>query len=312
MNTLLTALGVQSVGVVERDTGRAVVEKVPLEVMIKLGILHNTWLGALVVRSSMLRWYLKQLTINKGLEYDSPQSKEQIPHFIASYSVDISTLDRPVEDFKTLNEFFYRRHRAGARPVACLQDDKILTQPCDCRLLVFDHVSIAKKLWIKGRQFSVKQLLGEVYNPLWEECSIVLSRLAPQDHHRYYMPCRGRIKRVCDTDGEFYSVKPIVVNSSLDVFGHNRRMVVEFDGTPAGPMAMVIIGAAEVGSIVMDHQPGAVLGKGQEVGYFAYGGSTVMTLFASNAVRFDDDLLTRSNSKIETLVNVGSRLARTS
>lgn len=102
----------------------------------------------------------------------------------------------------------------------------------------------------------------------------------------------------------------LVVNSSLDVFGRNRRCVAELTDTPVGDVMMVIVGAAEVGSIRFSVDVGAELEKGQELGLFAYGGSSVVTLFASGSVAFDADLHSRSLEGVETLVQLGTSLGR--
>jgi phosphatidylserine decarboxylase len=106
----------------------------------------------------------------------------------------------------------------------------------------------------------------------------------------------------------YCSVLQIVVNSSLNVFGVNRRCVAQFSDTPMGDIIMVIIGAAEVGSIQLRAKEGDILKKGQELGLFAYGGSSVVTLFPSGSVDFDADLSSRSLSGIETLVELGTSL----
>jgi phosphatidylserine decarboxylase len=102
----------------------------------------------------------------------------------------------------------------------------------------------------------------------------------------------------------------IVVNSSLNVFGMNRRCVARFSDTPVGDMMMVIIGAAEVGSIQLSRKEGDMLEKGQELGIFAYGGSSVVTLFPTGSVDFDADLSARSLEGTETLVELGSSLGK--
>jgi phosphatidylserine decarboxylase len=82
-------------------------------------------------------------------------------------------------------------------------------QPCDCRLVVFCGLDTAQQLWIKGHRFSLQRLLGCMYSSSWDGCSVVLSRLAPGDHHRFYMPCRGRISSMVLMQGDLYSVKPV-------------------------------------------------------------------------------------------------------
>lgn len=102
----------------------------------------------------------------------------------------------------------------------------------------------------------------------------------------------------------------IVVNSSLDVLSVNKRVVVRLTGALCGECLMVIVGAAAVGSIHMTRKRGDRIRKGEELGYFAYGGSTVVTLFQRGRVELDGDLRARSRQGTETLVRTGASLGR--
>ena len=82
-------------------------------------------------------------------------------------------------------------------------------QPCDCRLMVFDSVAEAQSVWIKGHGFSISKMLGQAYSAEWQGCSIALSRLAPGDHHRFYVPCACTISSMTPLEGDHYSVKPV-------------------------------------------------------------------------------------------------------
>ena len=79
-------------------------------------------------------------------------------------------------------------------PVSIFQ---VLVSPADCRLGAFPSVMAATKLWIKGNRFTVEELLGPELTheaPNFLGGSVVVCRLAPQDYHRWHMPCEG----VCD------------------------------------------------------------------------------------------------------------------
>jgi phosphatidylserine decarboxylase len=93
--------------------------------------------------------------------------------------------------------------------VAGCRDDGVVVQPCDCRLTTYKSIDEASSIWIKGREFSIETLLGPAYHPTWCNCQLVLSRLAPSDHHRFYMPCRGQLRQLTWIEGDFYSVKPV-------------------------------------------------------------------------------------------------------
>jgi hypothetical protein len=75
--------------------------------------------------------------------------------------------------------------------------------------MVFETVSEATKLWIKGREFSVARLLGDVYRDEAEKYvggALAIFRLAPQDYHRFHVPVDGRIGEMRDVKGEYYTV----------------------------------------------------------------------------------------------------------
>lgn len=102
----------------------------------------------------------------------------------------------------------------------------------------------------------------------------------------------------------------IVVNSSLDVLSENRRIVLRLEDTPCGDILMVLVGAAEVGSIRLKHNVGVRLQKGDEMGCFLYGGSSVLTLFPAGAMTFDADLLRQTQEREESLVQLASSLGQ--
>ena len=79
---------------------------------------------------------------------------------VVLYFLSSEILD-PLESFKTFNQFFYRKLKPSARPID--QDPDALVSVADCRLMCFDTVSDAQKLWIKGREFTIERLLGEKF-----------------------------------------------------------------------------------------------------------------------------------------------------
>lgn len=106
-------------------------------------------------------------------------------------------------------------------------------------------------------------------------------------------------------------MNPCTVNEDLDVFTDNHRSITTVKSQHGFNYAFVSIGALLVGSIVMTHaEPEKELEKGQEMGYFQYGGSTVIAVFPKDTVVWDEDLLDHSNKSIETLVQMGERIGR--
>jgi phosphatidylserine decarboxylase len=110
---------------------------------------------------------------------------------------------------ETFNEFFYRKLKADARPVADPTDPTTLVSGADCRMMVFESVQEATKLWIKGRDFTVAKLLGDAYKGQHQKYiggHVAIFRLAPQDYHRYHSPVDGVVGPISCISGEYYTV----------------------------------------------------------------------------------------------------------
>ncbi|EIE18258.1 phosphatidylserine decarboxylase like protein [Coccomyxa subellipsoidea C-169] len=229
---------------------------------------------------------------------------------IQEYGVDTSEIEGSLNDYRSLNEFFARRLRPGARPIDSPGDARHAVQPADARLHVFESASEATRIWIKGEGFTVGKLVGRQLAKRLDlqGCSLVISRLAPQDYHRFHSPVSGTLRSFEGSGSELYSVKPVAVRSSIDVFGENKRLVVEIGSAEFGSVVYVIIAAVQVGSITMTTKEGQQVTKGQELGYFSYGGSTVITVFQRGAIKYDADLQANSRKATETLVHMGSSL----
>ena len=81
----------------------------------------------------------------------------------------LTIADRPFLHAETFNEFFYRRLKADARPITHPEDPTTLVSCADCRMMAFESVSEATRLWIKGKEFSVGRLLGDSYQGDWQK-----------------------------------------------------------------------------------------------------------------------------------------------
>jgi phosphatidylserine decarboxylase len=119
------------------------------------------------------------------------------------------------------------------------------------------------------------------------------------------MPVDGQLGAPRNIAGNYHTVNPLAINSQvLNVFTENKRTITLIDSPQFGTVAYIAIGATLVGSIIHTCDEGDTLKRGDEVGYFAFGGSTIITLFTKGAIKFDDDLLLNSAQPLETLVRV--------
>ncbi|KAK4476877.1 hypothetical protein RD792_016041 [Penstemon davidsonii] len=185
-----------------------------------------------------------------------------------------------------------------------------LMDKADSRLTAFKTAADSMRFWIKGRKFSIRGLLGtEMCSNAFTDGSLVIFRLAPQDYHRFHVPVSGIIEKFVEIPGCLYTVNPIAVNSKYcNVFTENKRVVSIISTTEFGKVAFVAIGATMVGSITFTKKEGDFVKKGDEFGYFSFGGSTVICVFEKDTIKLDDDLVENSERSLETLVFVGMKL----
>ena len=258
------------------------------------------------VNRVLVRKLLKNMSIKQGKKFDDPASKAEIPKFIEFHQLDLSEVLLPLNEFKNFNEFFYRALKPDARPCSAPDNPRIIVSPADCRSVVFNKLDIATKVWIKGREFSIKRLLGDAFPDdvsRYENGALGIFRLAPQDYHRFHIPVDGAISDVKTIAGEYYTVNPMAIRSALDVYGENVRVLVPIDSPQFGRVMVVCVGAMMVGSTVITRQPGEEVKRAEELGYFKFGGSTLVLLFEPGKMVFDDDLVDNSNGALETLVS---------
>lgn len=254
-----------------------------------------------------------------GVEYDNPGSVAHIQPFIEGFGLEDSLVEMVKPDpksYATFNEFFAREIREDARPIDEPGNDLVASSPADCRLTAFPTVDLATKYWIKGFGFSLGKLLGsEETAQAFDGGSIVIARLAPQDYHRWHAPVSGTVTGIKDISGAYYTVNPQAINEpgTLDVFCENKRSVMLLKRTSTGsPIAVIAVGAMLVGSIKYVNGVdtlGTAVRRGQCLGAFYYGGSTVIVVYPPGEVELDADLVKNSTGEgCETLMKVGWRI----
>lgn len=295
------ALGKNNANILVQDrlTGFIIEEKMALYVRLGIRLLYKGK-GA---DSKRIKNLLKSLSVKQGARFDSVASVKDIDSFIKFHQLDLSECQEV--EYKTFNEFFYRKLKPGSR-VPESPNSKIITSPADSRATTFNDISLATKIWIKSRSFSIQKLLGDEYSRGdYDECSIAVFRLAPQDYHRFHSPVDGIIQAPIFIQGEYYTVNPMAIRSDLDVFGENIRVVIPIETEHFGRVLVIAVGAMMVGSTVLTVSKGDAVKRADELGYFKFGGSTVLVLFERGKIEFDSDLVANSLDCTETLVRVG-------
>ncbi|KAF9312116.1 hypothetical protein BG003_006613 [Podila horticola] len=290
----------------DRATGAMLEEKMPTFIRLGIRLLYKSPANKISVGK-----ILADMSRKQGIKFDDPKSVSDIEPFIRFHNLQsqMSEVLEPVQNFKSFNEFFYRKLKADARILSSPGNDRVAVSVADCRMTCFQTISDATKFWIKGRQFTIGKLLGdEVLAKKYDGGALAIFRLAPQDYHRYHIPVKGTLSEPNPIDGEYYTVNPMAIRSQLDVYGENKRVVSTIESQEFGTVAFAAIGAMMVGSIVLTTQAGQKVERMDEHGYFAFGGSTIVVLFEPHSIKFDEDLVQSSKEQIEMLVKVGMRI----
>jgi phosphatidylserine decarboxylase len=197
----------------------------------------------------MQEHYAKQQI--SGKEEGTASSRNEISDFVQSYGIDMSSFDpADVNEYKTFEDFFVRAHKAGSRPIHDPDDASNAVAVADSRVVTFETVEEAKKLWIKGRNFSIAELTMDLQlGSYFDGAAVASFRLSPQDYHRYHSPVSGKVKLFRSLPGDYYQVDPVALNSDVDIVTRNRRDYVVIETKAFGDVLFVPIGATNVGSV---------------------------------------------------------------
>ncbi|KAI9019196.1 phosphatidylserine decarboxylase-domain-containing protein [Phycomyces nitens] len=303
------SLGTNNANIIVQDrrTGQLIEER--MSVYIRLGmrlVYKGTNTG---IQSKTAQRILTNMTLRQGRRFDAPISVREIPAFIKFHKIDISEVLHPLDSFKSFNEFFYRVLKPNSRPCDSPDDPDVAVSPADCRMMAFGTVDDATRLWIKGIEFSLSKLLDDPNaQTTFGGGSLAVFRLAPQDYHRFHCPVDGIVTSIRYVAGQYYTVNPIAVRTTLDVFGENARAIVSIDSERFGKVSVVCVGAMMVGSIIITAKVGMKLLRTDELGYFAFGGSTLVVIWQKDMIELDKDLINNSKNTMETLVRVGNHI----
>ncbi|MDX2188203.1 MAG: archaetidylserine decarboxylase [Opitutaceae bacterium] len=250
-----------------------------------------------------------------GFQMNKRISSSKVLPFVLDYNLNVDEFAKSVYDYKTFNEFFSRKLKPEARPIA--GGDDVVTFPADGRHLGFQNVEDADGFYVKGAKFTFTELLGEGRLPIEQRTlsrrfaggAMVISRLCPVDYHRFHFPVAGTPSEAKLIRGFLYSVSPIALRLNVQYLVQNKRFLTVIDKTPVGMVAMLEVGATNVGSVVQTYLAARPCAKGEEKGLFKFGGSCVITLFEPGKVKLADDLVRESANHRETFARMGDVMA---
>ena len=237
-----------------------------------------------------------------GAIMDTRVSSLAVSLFVKKYHICLEECEK--QSFSSWNDFFCRKLRQGSRPVSTETD--VVVSPCDGKLTVYE-INEKLRISLKGRTYSLESLLKNTrLAARYAGGLLFVFRLTVDDCHRYCYIAGGKKSANVHIPGVFHSVNPHVT-SYFPVYHENTREYSLLHTRALGTVLMAEVGAMMVGRIV-NHHGVARVKKGEEKGYFAFGGSTVILGFEKDRVTPDADILKNSAGAVETIVRQGERV----
>lgn len=231
-------------------------------------------------------------------------SRLAIQRYIRHYKIDFSIIEKPVSEYRTLKEFFTRRLKPEARPIAPGHD--VVVSPVDGTVSQLGDICEGTLIQAKGKDFTVIELLGgsEQEAKRYYGGKFITIYLSPRDYHRIHMPVAGNLVKYSYLPGRLYPVNQLGIENVERLFARNERLVTYIETDGLGSMALVKVGALFVGSVKVSYNTATtnikhgrqtdepITGtphyeKGSELGWFEFG-STVILLVESSQLEWAD------------------------
>jgi phosphatidylserine decarboxylase len=220
----------------------------------------------------------------------------QMPGFIEHFVCDPAA---PHYGFSSWDDFFTRRFRPGARPVASPGDPDVIVNACESAPYRVRHgVQRRDHFWVKGQPYSVAHMLaGDHWADHFVGGTVYQAYLSALSYHRWHSPVDGRIVKASVVDGTYYSQSPAegydreggnLSQAYMTQVATRATIFIEADNPAIGLVCVLPVGMAEVSTCEITVYEGQRVRKGDELGMFHFGGSTHCLLFGPQvSLEFD-------------------------
>ena len=283
----------------DRKDGCEKVEKVYGEEAMRW--LYSTKMGSFFTGVATSHWVSRIY----GALQSSSMSQKKIKPFIKNFEIDMSLYEE--ENFTSFNDFFIRKFKPGQR--SFVSDAEVLPAFAEGRYLGFEKITPDLRFPVKGSFLSALALTGDLNVAKdFHNGPLLIARLCPVDYHRFHYPDEGLTAKVYRLSGDLYSVNPVALERKSDIFASNERVVSILETKNFGKLAYIEVGATMVGRIVQSYEPQSFK-RGDEKGYFLFGGSTVILMGQPGKWVPDADILSRTSNQMETLLRLGESVA---
>ncbi len=295
--------------VFNRYTSQIEIEKVYGDGMVKFayGNPVGRLLGFMIASKMVSRCY--------GNMQDSPKSAKKVAPFIKNFNIPIahyqkgSFKNNPIEtSYQSFNEFFIRQFRDGQRSFT--PNERDMGAFSEARYFGHERMTDELTIPVKGSMLRAVDLIGN--HALAQDFiggPLMVARLCPVDYHRYHYPDAGKTLQAFTIPGNLHSVNPLALKYRQNIFIKNERRVAILETEHFGKLAYIEVGATMVGKIVQSFDESEPFHKGDEKGYFLFGGSTVIVCGEPGKWSPSSDMLENTNQGIETYIHLGDVVA---
>lgn len=236
------------------------------------------------------QWTLKFIK-DWGNFLDTTESAEGLETLYTDPIYQIDDYMKAPSGWLTFNQFFARHVRPGKRPIDGLWDDSVVVSAADSVFHGEWDIDEDSQITVKGVEWSIHQLLdGSPFQDRFTGGMYMHSYLSAHDYHRFHVPVRGVVREVRNISGRVILDVIKKEDGSLDMTDGNTYQFTQARGliiieSPLGLVAVLPIGMGQVSSVNLTAQVGATLAKGEEFGYFTFGGSDIIIMFEANKVK---------------------------
>jgi phosphatidylserine decarboxylase len=250
------------------------------------------------------------LSMAYGEIQNSSWSKRKVAPFIKDFEIPIGDFLPENGEYNNFNDFFIRRFRNGKR--SFVENRNEMGAFAEARYFGYESMTPDKKIPVKGNFLSSEALLENTkWASSFKDGPLLLARLCPVDYHRFHFPDGGKVIEDYRIHGLFHSVNPLALKVKPEIFIENERHVTILDTDNFGKMAYIEVGAICVGKIIQSKPlyAGMPFSKGDEKGYFLFGGSTVIVLGEKGKWTPSSDIVNNTHNGLETYLQLGMTAA---
>jgi phosphatidylserine decarboxylase len=248
-------------------------------------------------RDESFNAWMKKYVKAQGEFMDTPASAAGVPSYTVLPNFHIDDYFVEPSGWLTFNQFFAREVKPGKRPIAEPGNDKVIVSPADSVFAGAWDIDANSKVTVKGFTWPIAKLLdGSPYQDAFKNGTYTHSFLNVDDYHRYHVPVAGEIKEVRKIQGRVYLNLIRKADGRLqiidgDTYQYNQeRGLIIIDSPEVGLVAVLPIGMGTVSSVNLTPEVGARLQKGDEFGFFMFGGSDIVMLFQNKKVVIDAEV----------------------